>query len=94
MAPITAARRNPSRHARPVFTSEDIYNFPLLSTSEQLPGRLSTKIAEELIKEGNPPLILHPDEYPHQWIRPSPSYPGGGYGLIFRIDPLEKHAET
>ena len=83
-------RRNPSRHARPAITSEELYNFPLLGKAEQIPGGIPTKTAEKLIKHGGPPIVLHNDEHPHQWIRPSPSCPNGGYGLIFRIDPPGK----
>ena len=82
--------KNPSRHARPVPTSEGLYDFPLISTTEELPGRIPNKVAEALIKKGGPPIVLHPDDHPHQWIRPSPSCKNGEYGFIICIDPPGK----
>ena len=83
---LGVTRKNTSRHARTVSTSEDLYDYPLLSTNEELPGRIPTKLAKKLIKKGGPPIVLHPDDHPHQWIRPSHFCPNGGYGLIIRID--------
>ena len=82
--PTPGPRRNPSRIARPA--CRDVSDYPLLSMSEMLPGRIPDDIAKELIAQGGPDLIRHPQDHRHMWIRPSHHCPGGGYGIIFRLD--------
>lgn len=54
---------------------------------ENLPGRIPTKDAEELIEQGGPQIIIRPGEHPHQWIRPSYFCPNEEYGIIFGVNP-------
>ena len=82
--PVPVVRRNPSRIARPA--CKDVTEYPLLSMTEMLPGRIPDKEAEALIAQGGPNLIRHPLDHPHMWIRPSYHCPGGGYSIIFRLD--------
>ena len=82
--PDAGVRRNPNRSARPA--CRDVSEYPLLSMSELLPGRIPDKEAEELIAQGGPDLIHHPLDHPNMWIRPSYHCPGGGYCIIFRLD--------
>ena len=82
--PGTTLRRNPARTARPACA--DVSDYSLLSMDELLPGRIPDEIAERLIAQGGPDLIRHPLDHPHMWIRPSHFCPGGGFGLIFRLD--------
>ena len=82
--PPEGVRRNPSRIARPACT--DVSDYALLSMDELLPGRIPDDVAKRLIAQGGPDLIRHPLDHPHMWIRPSHFCPGGGYGLIFRLD--------
>ena len=82
--PPDTVRRNPSRIARPA--CKDVTDYPLLSMTELLPGRIPTEAAEALIAQGGPDLIRHPLDHPHMWIRPSYHCPDGGYSIIFRLD--------
>ena len=54
--------------------------------NEPLPGRIPDHIAEELIAQTGPDILFHPRDHRHMWIRPSYHCPGGGHGIIFRLD--------